>query len=261
MVRSAVPIVLVILSLGLPWTGFGQEKETAAVSYGAELDFNSRYIWRSLALSAGAVWQPSAWLGWSGWNFSVWGNYILGRETNRRQFNEVDFRLSYVKAWGAFTFEPSFIVYSYPNQDRTENPTTGEIEIQLTYDLGLAGLSLETAHFLDVWDNKGGYVGEIGIQFERDAAEKLVLAGAVRLTFANAKFNAYYVPLDKSAVNAFILELGLTYALTDRLSIRPHFEWNRLLDGDLEAAVASTSWVASGSPSPVNFGVAVVFEY
>ncbi|MCX6562094.1 MAG: hypothetical protein NTU60_00665 [Candidatus Aminicenantes bacterium] len=252
--------LLVLLTLG-PASGLGQEERSGALTYGAEFDFNSRYIWRSFAWSEGAVWQPTAWLSRSGLTFSVWGNFVLNREPNYRRFNEVDFRLSYKKEWGAFTVEPAFNIYSYPNQDKAENPMTGELELQITYDLGLGGLSLETAHFLDLWENKGGYVGEVGIQLEQEAGANLILNAAARLTFANAKFNFYYVPLDKGAVSAFILELGLTYTFSAPFYIRPHFEWNSLLDGDLKAAVASSSWVSSGKSSLLNFGVTVGVEY
>ena len=259
--KKAFPLfLLVLLALG-PASGLGQEERSGAMTYGAEFDFNSRYIWRSFAWSKGAVWQPTAWLSRSGLTFSVWGNFVLNREPNYRQFNEVDFRLSYKKEWGAFTIEPAFSIYSYPNQDKAENPTTGELELRITYDLGLGGLSLETAHFLDLWENKGGYVGEVGIQLEQEAGANLILNAAARLTFANAKFNSYYVPLDKGAVSAFVLELGLTYTFSGPFYIRPHFEWNSLLDGDLKAAVASSSWVSSGKSSLLNFGVTVGVQY
>jgi hypothetical protein len=251
-------LILAFFAVVVSASAFAQAESGRPYSYGAEFDVNSRYLWRSLAWSQGAVWQPSLWVGTSGFAASAWFNFPLGDEPNRRQFNEADFRLSYTNEWGDFTLEPAFNIYSYPNQDKEENPTTGELELAASY--GFSFLTVSTTHFLDVWDNRGGYVGEIALEFEGEAGARLTANAAMRLTFGNAKFNAYYIPVDKAAVNAAILEVGLTYQLTRAITIRPHFEWNRLLDRDVRAAVAESPWVFSGKSSLANFGIAIGFE-
>ena len=40
------------------------------LSFGAELDGNSRYVWRGLALSSGPVLQPSAWVSLAGFTLT-----------------------------------------------------------------------------------------------------------------------------------------------------------------------------------------------
>jgi hypothetical protein len=261
--RFGVMALMMFAASGL--VGFAQSAESqgsrfgSTWTYGAEFDFNSRYIWRSLAWSEGAVWQPSVWLGTSGLTLSVWSNFVLNKELNYRQFNEVDYRLSYKKEIGKFSIEPAFNIYSYPNQDQTENPTTGELEILASFSLG--DFSLETAHFVDLVDNPGGYIGEFGLAFEKDMSETLTVNAAARLTLANAKFNEYYIPFRYAAVNAFVLELGLNYSFGDAFYVRPHFEWNELLDPSLRSAVRDSAWVAVGKSSLVNFGLAVGVEY
>lgn len=225
---------------------------------GAELDLNSRYLWRSLVWNDKRVAQPSVWLGRSGWTLSAWSNFVLGDEPNRRQFNEVDLRLSYQTDLGPFAIEPAVNIYSYPNQDPAENPATGELEIQVSYPIG--PFSLETAHFFDFWKNAGGYVGELGCEFETDPAESLTLSVAARLLYTNAKFNEYYIPYDKAAVHSLVLELGLMVRLSDAITVRPHLEWNRILDAGVRSAIAVSPWVAAGRSSVFNFGVAVDFE-
>jgi hypothetical protein len=225
---------------------------------GAELDLNARYIWRSLVWNDKRVAQPSVWIGRSGWTLSAWSNFVLGDEPNRRQFNEVDLRLSYQTDLGPFAIEPAVNIYSYPHQDQTENPTTGELEIQVSCPLG--PVTLETAHFFDFLKNGGGYVGEVGCEYETEPADNLTLSAAARLLFANAKFNEYYIPYDKGGIYSLALELGLTVRLSDSVTVRPHIEWNRLLDAGVRSAVAVSPWVAAGGSSVFNFGVAVGFE-
>ena len=42
-------------------------------TYGAEMDFNSRYVWRGLLLDDGPVGQPSAWISAFGFTFTACG--------------------------------------------------------------------------------------------------------------------------------------------------------------------------------------------
>lgn len=246
------------LSAGLTVIGFAQA-ENSGWSSGFELDLNSQYIWRSLAWSEGTVLQPSVWVASSGLTFSVWSNFVLNNEPNRRQFNEIDFRISYELEVGGFILVPAFNYYAYPNQDKIENPATGEIELRVAY--GMGDFTLETSHFLDIWENKGGYVGEVGLEYEKDAAEGLTIAAAARLVFANSKFNAYYVPFEKGALNALVLEAGLTYTFANGLYLRPHLEWNNMLDKNLRAAVEVSDWVSIQKPDLFNFGVALGFDF
>lgn len=246
------------LSAGLAVLGFAQEADSGWSS-GFELDLNSQYTWRSLAWSEGAVLQPSVWFSVSGLTFSGWSNFVLTDEPNRRQFNEIDFRISYELEVGGFILVPAFNYYAYPNQDKNENPATGELEIQIAY--GMGDFTLETTHFLDILENKGGWVGEVGLEFEKDAAEGLTVAAAARLLFANSKFNAYYVPYEKGALNSLALEAGLTYTFAGGIYLRPHLEWNNMLDKNLRAAVAVSDWVSIQKPNLFNFGVALGFDF
>jgi hypothetical protein len=256
--RIALAVAVIVVwaaAMGVPALAQTKDKSAGAFTSGVEIDFNSRYIWRSLAWSQGAVGQPSVWVGRSGLVFSLWSNFPFGDEPNKGQFNEVDFRLSYTKEWENFTLAPAFNIYSYPNQDKEENPTTGELELMVAY--ALPPFTLSMTHFLDLWDNRGGYIGEIALEFEEAAADRLTVSATARLAFANAKFNAYYIPLDKAALNSVVFEFGLTYNLREGVYLRPHFEWTILLDGEVKSAVAESAWVFSGKSTLVNFGIAI----
>ena len=129
--KTAVLFLGLAFVLGATAACFGQEEEKSGSkgwTYGVESDFNSKYIWRSLAFSEGAVWQPNAFVGYAGLTFEVWSNFVLGKEPNRHQFNEIDYRLSYNYAIGDFTIAPAFTLYAYPNQDKVLSPTTAEAE-------------------------------------------------------------------------------------------------------------------------------------
>lgn len=225
------------------------EKPNNAWTYGVEADFNSIYIWRSLAWSQGAVMQPSIWAGKSGFSLSVWGNFVLNKEANQGQFNEFDFRLSYQYKWGSLTLEPAVQFYAYLNQPG--EPTTGELSFKASYDL--APFAIETTHYFDFMEYGGAWVGELGLEYHQEITSELTLDAAIRGLMANSKFNEIYIGWRKTAVNSIVAEISLTYNLTDVIYIRPHFEWNKILDTDLR------SWV--DKPNIVNFGIAIGIEY
>jgi hypothetical protein len=263
MKKAIIPALVLAVILGAAAAGFGQEEEKSASkgwTYGVESDFNSKYIWRSLAFSEAAVWQPSAFVGYAGLTFEVWNNFVLGKEPNRHQFNEIDYRLSYKYEIGDFTIAPAFTVYSYPNQDKVLSPRTGEAEFQIAYAMG--DFTLETTHFFDVKANTGGYVGEVGLQFEKAAGEGLTVAAAARLLFANAKFNSYYVQAGLSGgINSLVLEAGVTYTFGGGFYVRPHLEFNTVLDSSLRAAIGVSSRVSLRKPDLFNFGFAFGYSF
>src|SRR5262245_38189747 len=47
-------------------------EKQSAMTYGAEMDFNSNYVWRGLLLDDGRVVQPSAWISAFGFTLTAW---------------------------------------------------------------------------------------------------------------------------------------------------------------------------------------------
>ncbi len=65
----------------------GRPEEDHALSYGAEADFSSGYVWRGLLLNDGPVVQPSAWISRFGLTFYVWSNLPLTRTSDSAHLN------------------------------------------------------------------------------------------------------------------------------------------------------------------------------
>jgi hypothetical protein len=229
--------------------GQAAQEKTGTWMFGGEADLNSIYVWRGLALSDGAVLQPSVWVSRSNFTLSGWGNFVLNKEPNQGQFNEFDLVISYRGIWKNFEVEPAIQFYTYPNQPG--EPSTGEFSIQVSYLIG--SFVIETAHYFDFIEYGGAYIGEVGLEYHREISSKLSVDGALRFDWANAKFNGVYALWEKSAFNGMAVEISLTYYLKDFLYVRPHLEWNHRLDKDMRR------WLAK--PTIANFGFAVGMEY
>lgn len=103
-------ILIAVLILGaLPATATGIAVETAV---------NSQYVWRGMALTDDAVFQPSMTVTGERFELNIWGNMDLTDDNgNEYEFNEVDYTLSYYVETGDLEWSMGVISYTYPNTD------------------------------------------------------------------------------------------------------------------------------------------------
>lgn len=253
--RMKEKILFIILIFLIPFSSFAQEnpndsrEEDSVATYGSVVDFNSRYVWRGIALSEGAVMQPSVSVSAFDFNFSVWSNFVLNNEVNQGKFNEVDLILSYSREWKKIIIEPTVQFYLYPNQE--DSPTTGEISLKVSYPVG--PIHVFTSHAFDIVKYGGSYFGDAGVSYEYEFHSELSMKTSLSLGWASSKFNDVYLGLPKSAFNVASGDLSLTYYLKKFLYICPHVGFSVLIDGELRHQVEN--------PTIANLGLAVGIEF
>ena len=217
------------------------------VSYGAEIDMNSRYLWRGLALSHGAVLQPSVHLSAHGATITAWNNTFLGSEpdlTNR--FGELDLIAEYQESLGKLTITPSFIAYIYP-----QGSPTGELGAGVGYDLSV--LKVSTHQFVDVIDNAGGYYADVGLSRAQPLGAKITLDGATVLGWCSGRFTRFYLARDMRGLGlgAASADLGVKFAATAAFSARLHGTYSRMLDTGVRAEVGPDAQIFLAGVSAV----------
>jgi hypothetical protein len=212
------------------------------LSFGAELDGNSRYVWRGLALSEGPVLQPSAWVSLAGFTLTPWANFAFREGDASAGFNELDFTLDYSRDVSNLTVNPSFSVYLYPNQ--TEAPPTGELALALSYPVG--PISLFTDHSVDLIATPGAYFGDAGLSFERDLAQNLTVEASAYAGWGSARFNEANFGVSRAALNVAGADLALTWSVCGVFYVRPHTALSVLLDRRLRDEVSSPLLITGG---------------
>lgn len=216
-------------------------QEPARPSFGASLDYCSRYVWRGIAFSGGSVLQPSASLQYGGFSASVWGNFVLGREASRHQFNEVDYTLSYEKSWGALTLSPAVQVYTFPNQPGV--PDTGELAVTLSYALG--DFTLFTSQYVDFLEYDGAYFGLAGASYGHAVSPSVALSASLSCGWASDRFNEAYFGVHDSAFDVVSADLSLEWKPRGGFALRPHVGWSRIVSGEMAEQVQDRDqWVA-----------------
>ena len=217
----------------------GSKDEAAGWSYGGEIDFNSRYLWRGIVLSRGAVAQPSAWVSSRDYTLSVWGNIELGRsgsddlQDGGRRFNEVDVRLSRTFEREKWTVEPAFEMYLYPRA--SDGDSTGEVSLRVSRGVGKMTAYGEFA--LDVVRYKGATYAEIGLSREHTFNPRASGEAAFELGFGSSRFNRVNLDAEGGGLNFATLDLSLSYILNQNFTLRPHATLSTLLPQRLRRQV------------------------
>ena len=212
------------------------------LSFGVELDGNSRYVWRGLALSDGPVLQPSAWGSLAGFTLTPLANFAFREDDAPAGFNELDFTLDYNRDMFSLTVNPSFSVYIYPGQ--TDAPPTGELSLALSYPLG--PVSVFTDHSVDLVATPGAYFGDAGLSFESDLTQSLAVEASANAGWGLARFNEANFEVNHAALNAAGADLALTWSLGSLFYLRPHAALSVLLDRELRAAVPNPLLITGG---------------
>jgi hypothetical protein len=212
------------------------------LSFGAELDGNSRYVWRGLAFSDGPVLQPSAWVSLAGLTLTPWANFAFREGDARAGFNELDFTLDYSRDVFNLTVNPSFSVYLYPNQ--ADAPPTDELALALSYPVG--PVSIFSDHSVDLIATPGAYFGDAGLNFESELVQGLTVEASAYAGWSSARFNEANVGVNRTTLSVGGTDLALTWSPGGLFYLRPHVAFSSLLDAELRAATERPWNVTAG---------------
>jgi hypothetical protein len=236
-----VILALPLLDAGLTLAAEGQTDE-AAITYGAGLTANSRYLWRGIVIDEYPVFQPSAWIAGYGFELDGWSDFALPNPETRFRCEELDFTLSYSAELAGLSLEPQAAAYVFPGA--TPSSPTGELSVRLSYPLGPVELS--TSHSVDVLLTPGAYFGDLHLTFTHPLAASLLLAADIGTGWASSRFNEANLGVAQSAWNTAGGELALEWQPWGILTLRPHLDADVLVDRDLRSNNPSSSVLSFG---------------
>jgi hypothetical protein len=224
--------------------------EGATFTYGAEMDFNSNYVWRGLLLEDGPVGQPSAWISAFGFTLTAWSNVSMTNASGGAGLKTGGLTLAYNRDWEKLKIEAALDAYmgqqSMNIEEDIETRDTMESLLKMSYPVG--PLRIFTTHAFDVLAYRGSYFGEAGLEYQRQVTKNTEFTVSIRSGWASAKFNDAYIGVNKSAFNFVGAGGSLTYYLGSRMYFRPHIEFSSITDQRLRGQLSPSSIV--------NFGLA-----
>ncbi|MEW5765009.1 MAG: hypothetical protein ACOYXN_13720 [Acidobacteriota bacterium] len=209
-----------------------EPSESGGISWGLDLDLTSRYLWRGLALSRGAVAQGDLWFSAGGFTASLWGNWDPDPNEGSGRFNEWDAALAYERAAGPVILRVQYVRLSYP--DQLGVPSTGEASFEAEFDLG-GGFALGTHQIWDVEAYPGSHYGDLFLAKGLEAG-KGELQAALSLGWGSRSFHEAYYEVDHRGFTVGCVTLAWEVPLGERWLLRPHAEAGLLLDRALREA-------------------------
>jgi len=228
---------------------FAQETARATkTTYGAESDFNSRFVWRETVLDKRRVSETEVWLQTHGVDLTLWGNVALSSLSDRSQLRSSGVSVSYERDWKKFTLEPSVELFSWQDDPGSTNTVEGSVRLEYR----MAFVRIFSEHAVDLAANKGGYFGEAGLSFER-GSKKTRAALELASGFASTKFNDFNSGVAKPALNFLRAQIAVTRNLNSHFYVRPHFDFIHVADRRIREEL--------GARNVSRLGFAVGFEY
>ena len=229
---------------------FVDSDESLVFSYGFEEMVSSNYIDRGMSYNNGIILQPSAWLSYNNFSFTVWGNMVAADFDGNVKRHEVDFIFAWYKAIDNFFIEPSVYYCVYPNQ--TDWIPTAETNIKLAYNL--SAIEIYTNLRADILEYKGSISGDIGFCYEFLNKESFTASLDMNSGWTNDEFNnVNYGTTEPGTVFQYLsFAISANYYLSDYFYINPRVEYSYSIT-ELLKSISGTSLS--------NIGLRVGFEF
>ena len=129
----------------------------------AELDANTKYVYRGVVHSDNLVLQPKGYLSFYGFRAKLFNNITVLPDNGKKILDATHFTLRYdIKALG-FNLTPGIKYYKDWNNDIN----TAEISMGISYTLE-GHVGLYSTHYLDMVKDFGKYYGNVGMAFKMD---------------------------------------------------------------------------------------------
>lgn len=196
---------------------------------GGEVDAASRFTWRGLALSKGAVAQPSVWGAYRGVSLNLWANYMMQDQPSESRWTSIAPTLGYAHVLGDFKLEAGVVGY-WTSLALTRR--TAELFGNLTWAFGPFRIVL--TNNVDVSHFAGAVYLGLGPQV-RWQQGRWTFHGAADVAWANHRYNRSYFSADSGGFDLAEGEADVRFDITDSFYVAAHAEADVLLASPLRA--------------------------
>lgn len=203
--------------------------EGSELTFCAEAEFCSSYIFRGIVLRDNFVMQPGITAYYKNFNAGVWSNFDSPGRTMPAELSEVDLFASHELNLHNFTIRNLAAIYFFSGIDNY--PTTAE------YTLGAAYTTRKVTFCTDItvdfMEYPGSFIAIHGITYENRISSKLYFNSSISISWAGSKYNEVNTGLNKAAFDHLGIDLALTYYPAENFYMKSHFVFNRVIDAEL----------------------------
>jgi hypothetical protein len=235
-----------------------------APSFGADIGFESNYMFRGVSYSAEKpVFQSDVWVGWEDLSLSVWTNVDITNELGQRaDFNEVDVSADYVHEFDAVIFGVGLAYFTYPLDSSASTGTEAYVSGSSNLDVFNFGASA----YYDLVNSALYLTPEVSIGYT--FADLITPTLSATLGLGGTNFTSYTYEIDKyfgfnDLTSSLAVEVGLPGDIGEILYFTAHVSYATLLNDEVIDVVESDDWSDLGAGSQGNFwaGLMVSAEF
>jgi hypothetical protein len=198
-----------------------------AVTWGAEIDVVSQYVWRGFQYSDGVAVWPTAWAQVRGFTASLFLNFDHAWDP---RWNEYDLTVTYERTVGRWTLSGGYTRYVYYEGERKDATS----EIIARTELAAGPGAIFTTHAFDVETYQGSYYLEVGYAVEREIGAKTRIAADASVAVWSPFIDRYTQGTDAhitdGTIGPLILNVSCARRLAPAIAIRPHLTFTRIGD-------------------------------
>ncbi|OGG00971.1 MAG: hypothetical protein A3F83_07430 [Candidatus Glassbacteria bacterium RIFCSPLOWO2_12_FULL_58_11] len=191
----------------------------------------SKYVWRGIVVTDGAVVQPAVTVAYGGLSLNVWGNYDLDNvNSTDYRFTEADYTLDYTLALRNVSLSLGSIVYDFPNTGY--HPTT-----ELYLGAGLQSFLNPSLTFYKDTDEADGSYLLLSLEHSFPLEDKPVSFDfQTGVGFSSSSHSRYYYSASGSTLSDFHLGLAVPFTARENLTLVPGLYYSALLHGAMRSA-------------------------
>lgn len=170
-------LTLLLLILATPAFGF------LGVTGKAEVDSNSKYVYRGFTRQDSFVIQPKASVSAFGLRAKLFNNVTLDPTRDLKKLDETHLTLRYDIGAMGFNITPGVKYYHNWNDGMDD---TAEVSLGVSYTL-LGIIGIYSTHYIDVMQDVGKYFGNVGAAFKFDFLPIIGIEGDMNLNWQKLK--------------------------------------------------------------------------
>ncbi|MEW6355459.1 MAG: hypothetical protein AB1696_03975 [Planctomycetota bacterium] len=230
--------------------GEGKSDWLKELSLSANSTFNTKYVWRGLAVEDAPVWQPDFTVGYGPVSFNWWGNMDMTRWGDRAgygrqkgEFTEIDYNVDVSVPVSIFTLSGGYVAYTFPH---TGADSTTELYTGVSVDCFLKPA-------LKVYFDVDECQGEYGLLCFKHDVElfkigKDITVGAeacISGGLGSREFNDFYYGVRKGAMVDLQIDGGLPISFGDHITVTPGIHWSKVVNPALREGPTrdDTGWL------------------
>lgn len=218
-------------------------------------DILSRYVWKGLLFSRGAVWQPSFSVEVLGLGLNVWANMPMTGGINEGQFDEIDLSLYYHHMFKNFYLRAWILGLLYPNENplSLDDGSPGmQILLHISYHAGPVILFSDFS--ISIFNDPGALYWDVGLGHKRSLPLNFSMEFSGLISLANGTFNQAHIAPVGTKLNLFEFSLAFPWEPIIGFTVAPKMYVSTLLASSLRNAVGQPDVIWGGLSLSYAFG-------